>query len=1473
MVLESTATSGVGYVEFVFTTVTAIPSDGKILLGFPVDFTPDVSGTATSPSAAGYTVIDGTLSVASSYGTSATNDVMTITRSGGSATTGGQSHKIRITGVTNPTTSGTYNTWLLYTTDNTGSVSSSGVISGTVLDSITSGLSTSIYGTLTSTLASSERLERGALTNFQADFKTASVIPSDGKVILTFPATYTVSAVTSCVNTAVASSGYVSFDGTFASSVSGTVVTCTRSGGTATTAGAAHAITIATITNPQSSGTQSVTYQTATSSGTILDAGTATVTISTATALNSAAVTLEHYEREAVGWLNFAFTTTTDGAIPADGVIKIYQPSGFSVPSSVTGTLPSTSACVTSGTTAIDGTLTTTVSGTTFIVTRSGGTATNAGDTHALQCSDVTVSTTSGVTASFQMQTLTAGSATVLGEVSVGVTTTVLTYGALPSSLSLSSDLRSATAALTITFTPTTAVPATGVFKVDYPTAFTVSSAPTATSSMDGTFSTSLSGTVVTITRSGGSTAAAGSAYTLTLASTTNPAASGTTATFKLYSQSDSTTIVDQRIDDLTTSISTVSSLAALSVALARTPYAAIGTETFTFTTVTAIPSDGKILITLPTGWSLPSGYTQTATTTGATAVDGTLTVSTSGQVVTITRSGGTATTAGNSHSIAVTNIQNVATASTTSATFDLTTQDASSTILDDWIGTTATATTSAVGALNGASVATASATISVSTTITLTFTTTNPIPDSGKIGVVFPSDYTVATDSARTATSSASGSCVAIDGTLTPETPVLSSGIYTLTITRSGGTATTAGACHTLAITLITNPSTTGTTSSFTITTQDSSSTTLDSVSTGVTVTLEECSNSCSSVGTCVSGVCHCNEWYSGSYCQNSISNSFMSYLRQTTYELAWSTVPTTQPARTDFTETSLGSQYCSCDLTADACDLQCSCDADCATYQLDLAANYLTTTNTTSEPRLCSEFSLWNMSQASIRFNGRTLIYDYPQPWEQELCVEAANNPSRGKYYTDPGALTATQLAETAAASAFEFTVMATATPTHTGTKYLWGDLISTKETSSDISGYLRLPTAFTDGECVKLSRARFLIDVTNNTCSYQTYTLSTACTGELDVTAYVDAINAMTTHSSATPTYVTVTVTNTGGSASFSGSTCTNAVTGLAYTVTHDNDGSITAISVVVTTGSVVAETDTDRAKFDQTFSIQYVSSSASSPIITRSGNLGYNPGQVVMSGTLSTSGTQTAISQTTSGLTVDTTIAGSSTTVPLCGSSSTTNRVSSIGFLESSSLCCDVELTLAELQTACGTNSTSQHVSSGTYLGIWGGSDYTNTADWLLLPDPVAPDSAQYHADGTLLPYWDADTLTCYGIYHGSERLQMVYGYEGPQANPQGKVVAARQVWEPQTYAWPDFSTQTGSNRFPVCYTVSWEQQSNIQDGAAALPSNSLYFLFVDKHWGQPVASKNAVIIFVGGILIWAFTTYLLKSETLPTGVRY
>ena len=107
-----------------------------------------------------------------------------------------------------------------------------------------------------------------------------------------------------------------------------------------------------------------------------------------------------------------------------------------------------------------------------------------------------------------------------------------------------------------------------------------------------------------------------------------------------------------------------------------------VGDVDVSFKLANALPANGKIVITLPSGFTINSGAT-TAIGADGTSFDGNEVVSVSGQVITITRSGGSSLNAGTSVTIELTNIKNSGTAGST-GTYGIKTTNSGGTSIDD---------------------------------------------------------------------------------------------------------------------------------------------------------------------------------------------------------------------------------------------------------------------------------------------------------------------------------------------------------------------------------------------------------------------------------------------------------------------------------------------------------------------------------------------------------------------------------------------------------------------------------------------------------------------------------------------------------------------------------------------------------------------------------------------------------------------
>jgi hypothetical protein len=106
-----------------------------------------------------------------------------------------------------------------------------------------------------------------------------------------------------------------------------------------------------------------------------------------------------------------------------------------------------------------------------------------------------------------------------------------------------------------------------------------------------------------------------------------------------------------------------------------------VGNVDVAFTLANALPANGKIVITLPAGFTVSSGAA-TAIGLAGTSFDGTETVTVSGNVITITRSGGSSLNAGTNVTIQLTNIKNPTSAGST-GTYAIKTTNSGGTTID----------------------------------------------------------------------------------------------------------------------------------------------------------------------------------------------------------------------------------------------------------------------------------------------------------------------------------------------------------------------------------------------------------------------------------------------------------------------------------------------------------------------------------------------------------------------------------------------------------------------------------------------------------------------------------------------------------------------------------------------------------------------------------------------------------------------
>ena len=234
----------------------------------------------------------------------------------------------------------------------------------------------------------------------------------------------------------------------------------------------------------------------------------------------------------------------------------------------------------------------------------------------------------------------------------------------------------------------------------------------------------------------------------------------------------------------------------------------ATGKVDVSFTIANPLSGDGKILVTFPAGFTLDSGES-TAIGSDPTSFDGNVSVSVSGDSVTITRSGGSQLGTGTAVTLELTNIKNPQVSGST-GTYTIKTTTASDLAFDQ--DTAVTADTITPGVLTATNVEPESLGAGVAGNVDISFTTTNPLSGDGKIVVTFPSGFTPSSGGAT----EIGAETVSVSG-------------QNVTITRSNGSQVGTGTAVTLELTNVGNPTDTGDTGTYSIKTTNASDATID--------------------------------------------------------------------------------------------------------------------------------------------------------------------------------------------------------------------------------------------------------------------------------------------------------------------------------------------------------------------------------------------------------------------------------------------------------------------------------------------------------------------------------------------------------------------------------------------------------------------------------------------------------------------
>lgn len=178
-----------------------------------------------------------------------------------------------------------------------------------------------------------------------------------------------------------------------------------------------------------------------------------------------------------------------------------------------------------------------------------------------------------------------------------------------------------------LTFTLGGTLTVNGKILVEFDPEFTFGTVGATSTAINGTFTVTRSGQVVTVTRNGDGATDTG-AVDLTITGVTNPAAGS--YNLKITTQDSSSVVIDGPGSSPNFSLG---GLHTISASLSNTTAYKYADYTISFTGVTSLPADGKIVLTFP--WRTTFGNSPTAT---STPIDGGFTVTTSENIATITR-------------------------------------------------------------------------------------------------------------------------------------------------------------------------------------------------------------------------------------------------------------------------------------------------------------------------------------------------------------------------------------------------------------------------------------------------------------------------------------------------------------------------------------------------------------------------------------------------------------------------------------------------------------------------------------------------------------------------------------------------------------------------------------------------------------------------------------------------------------------
>lgn len=392
-------------------------------------------------------------------------------------------------------------------------------------------------------------------------------------------------------------------------------------------------------------------------------------------------------------------------------------------------------------------------------------------------------------------------------------------------------------------------------------------------------------------------------------------------------------------------------------------------------------------------------------------------------------------------------------------------------------------------------------------------------------------------------------------------------------------------------------------------------------------------------------------------------------------TYPIDWAVVPVTPSARVVQVRTlarhrshgilrllqcqvnDIGA--CFCDLTSNACDVNCCCDSDCSEQDKTSFTGCLPETPETPQLTYCiSKSAVHNVNLGS---SGSLAVVYKNQPkkdfFSELLCIEKDNNPAYGNFFMDPGDGNNDILSDVMTRNPYAQFEVSTTDSQQTlsfGTTFVANDTIPIAFFSSSANNTLIapkgaslvLPSAILGDECQELEVVGFLHNVPSDSrqdytsCIRQTPNLSQLCESStvLSPDYYIDSLRIASTPASssflsinvssvATMSYSTGEIVQASSNSipeiAFDTDTgvCSNVIHSLKYILKHNSNGVLTGVNAEVILTNVVSDSDGSNS-YAQKFKVEFVNEDTEGTVREKSGNPGYRNKYPILAGVAQT-----------------------------------------------------------------------------------------------------------------------------------------------------------------------------------------------------------------------------------------------------------